>query len=161
VTTHATVEGRAIDHLDLRGSYGDAARIRVAERTFARRTEETTARHGLTPQRYLLLLLIKVASEEGSEATVTSLGRLLQTTQSSVTQLVRGAEAAGLLHRVSDARDARRQHLYLTEDGARRLAAAFSELGDDRVELARAISHGVDENAADRLFPSRALLEKH
>lgn len=125
---------------NVKTSYADAARIRVAERTFARRTEEISARHGLTPQRYLLLLLIKVADQQQEPATVTSLGALLQTTQSSVTQLVHGAERAGLLRRVSDTRDARRQHLFLTKDGERRLSGAFRDLRDDRAHLAETIT---------------------
>ncbi len=138
---------------DLRTSFAHAARIRVAERTFARRTEEATSRHGLTPQRYLLLLLIRVAADEDSPATVTSLGQQLQTTQSSVTQLVQGTEAAGLLHRVSDARDARRQHLFLTDEGDKRLSLAFRDLGDDRIRLAEtiaAVADGDSPAALDR-----------
>lgn len=121
-------------------SYAEAASIRIAERTFARRTEEVTARHGLTPQRYLLLLLLRVAEDDARPATVTSLVGQLQTTQSSVTQLVRGAETAGLVHRKRDEHDARRQHLFLTLEGARRLEAAFLALGADRATLVEAVS---------------------
>jgi DNA-binding MarR family transcriptional regulator len=124
----------------LESSYAAAARLRVAERTFARHTATITARHGLTPQRYFLLLLIRVAHEAGAPATVTSLVDSLQTTQSSVTQLVGGAEEAGLIRRESDRRDARRQFLFLTRRGARRLGAAFEELGEDRSELVDAVS---------------------
>lgn len=121
-------------------SYAEAASIRIAERTFARRTEEVTAQHGLTPQRYLLLLLVRVAGDDGSPATVTSLVGQLLTTQSSVTQLVRGAEVAGLVRRQRDTRDARRQHLFLTPEGARRLEGAFHALAADRADLVEALS---------------------
>ncbi len=124
----------------LRTSFADAARIRIAERTFARRTEEATTKHGLTPQRYLLLLLIKVGAEAGTPATVTSLRRQLQTTQSSVTQLVQAAVTAGLLRRTLDERDARRQYLHLTDEGEGRLTRAFHELGDDRIALAETMA---------------------
>ena len=130
------MQGR--DHT--RDGYADAATIRVALRSFARRTEEITKRHGLTPQRYVLLLLVRVAEDEERVATVTSLVRTLQTTQSSVTQLVGGAVRAGLLSRQGDVRDARRQYLHLTEEGSVRLTAAFSELGPDRQRLAEVVA---------------------
>ncbi len=122
-----------------RASYADAATVRVALRSFARQTDEITSRHGLTSQRYVLLLLLKVAEDEGVAATVTSLVRSLQTTQSSVTQLVAGAERAGLVTRRGDVRDARRQYLHLTPKGAERLQKAFSELGQERARLAAAV----------------------
>ena len=130
------MQGR--DHI--RDDYADAATIRVALRSFARRTEEITKRHGLTPQRYVLLLLVKVAEDEERVATVTSLVHALQTTQSSVTQLVGGAVRAGLLSRRGDTRDARRQYLHLTEAGALGLAGAFRELGPERQRLAEVVS---------------------
>jgi DNA-binding MarR family transcriptional regulator len=128
----------------IRSSYEAAARLRVAERTFARHTQTVTARHHLTPQRYVLLLLIRVAQDGGVPATVTSLVGSLQTTQSSVTQLVTGAERAGLIRRKSDARDARRQHLFLTRLGAARLARAFADLGEDRLALVEAVGAALD-----------------
>ncbi len=124
----------------IRDSYADAARLRIALRSFARHTEEITQRHGLTAQRYMLLLLVRVAEEEGAAATVTSLTRALQTTQSSVTQLVAGAVREGLVTREGDVRDARRQHLHLTPDGQARLARAFSELGPDRTRLTEVVA---------------------
>ena len=129
---------RSRDHTQ--DGYADAATARVALRSFARVTEEVTRRHGLTPQRYVLLLLVKVAEDEERAATVTSLVSLLQTTQSSVTQLVGGAVRAGLLSRKGDEHDARRQYLHLTEDGESRLAAAFSELGPERTRLAKTVA---------------------
>ena len=124
----------------IRDSYADAATLRVALRSFARHTEEITQRHGLTSQRYTLLLLVKVAEEEGALATVTSLVGPLQTTQSSVTQLVAGAVRAGLITRRGDVRDARRQYLHLTPEGSTRLARSFSELGPDRTRLAAVVA---------------------
>lgn len=121
-------------------SYADAATVRVALRSFARQTEEITHRHGLTSQRYVLLLLMKVAEDEGAAATVTGLVKSLQTTQSSVTQLVAGAEREGLVTRKGDVRDARRQYLHLTADGSRRLQRSFSELGHERKRLAAIIA---------------------
>ena len=134
---------RSRDHTH--NGYADAAMVRVAIRSFARVTEEVTRRHGLTPQRYVLLLLVKVAEDEERVATVTSLVKLLQTTQSSVTQLVGGAVRAGLLIRKGDEHDARRQYLHLTDDGAKRLAAAFSELGPDRARLVETVAASISD----------------
>jgi DNA-binding MarR family transcriptional regulator len=123
-----------------RDSYADAARLRIALRSFARHTEEITQRHGLTAQRYMLLLLVKVAEDEGTVATVTSLVRPLQTTQSSVTQLVGGAVRSGLITRRGDIRDARRHYLHLTPEGSARLDLAFAELGPERARLAEVVA---------------------
>ena len=134
---------RSRDHTQ--EGYADAATVRVALRSFARGTEEVTRRHGLTPQRYVLLLLVKVAEDQERVATVTSLVTLLQTTQSSVTQLVGGAVRAGLLSRKGDERDARRQYLHLTDDGAAMLAAAFTELGPDRTRLVKTVASAIPD----------------
>ena len=45
--------------------YRQAAELRASLRRFMRRSEEVAARHGLTPQRHLLLLMIKGAPDGG------------------------------------------------------------------------------------------------
>src|SRR6185503_9651248 len=103
---------------DLAKSYRAAAEFRIALLGFQRRTTAITARHGLTPQRYLLLLLIRVRTDVGEPATVTALRDPLQMTHSAVTQLALGAEAAGLVKRVPDESDARSHAVALTPEGA-------------------------------------------
>jgi DNA-binding MarR family transcriptional regulator len=120
--------------------FADAAQVRVALRAFTRRTEEITRLNGLSPERYVLLLLIQSAADDGRPATVTSLVRQLQTTQSSVTQLVGGAVRAGLVERVGDVADARRRFLHLTPDGLARLRRAHRALGPDRGRLADVVA---------------------
>jgi DNA-binding MarR family transcriptional regulator len=120
---------------DLRERYQAAAEFRTALLSFQRRTAEIAARRGLTPQRYLLLLLIRVRTDAGEQVTVTSLCEPLQMTQSAVTQLALGAEAAGLIKRRPDPGDARSHGLRLTPEGSRRLRRTFSELSEERTTL--------------------------
>jgi DNA-binding MarR family transcriptional regulator len=61
--------------------------------------------HELTPERYELLLLIRVAAE--GEATVGKLAQQLHIGQSAVTQLARRVEDAGLIERTVSPTDAR------------------------------------------------------
>lgn len=120
-------------------AYLAAAELRVRLLTFTRRTEEITTRHGVTPERYLLLLLVRVDEIRGVATTVTSLRTALKLNQSSVSRLVEGAVAAGLLDREPDTVDRRRRTLRLTEAGDARLNAVFRELGPERKALAEAL----------------------
>ena len=61
--------------------------------------------------------------------------------QSTITELVRRAESAGLIDREQSQRDARVAHLRLTPDGDRRLMLAFTELETERMQLRDAFSH--------------------
>lgn len=116
------------------------AEFRVALRSFFRETERAARGSGLTPQRYLLLLLVK-GSEDGEEsATISELSRRLHLAQSTVTELVNRAEQSGLVSRAVSAADARVAHVRLTPEGERRFAAAFRELADERSALAEAIA---------------------
>jgi DNA-binding MarR family transcriptional regulator len=111
------------------------AEFRAALRQFLRRSERTARSSGLTPQRHLLLLMIKGAPDLSEQSTVTELSDRLQLAQSTVTELVRRAEEAGLLAREQSANDARVAHLRLTEEGERRLALAFTNLAHERADL--------------------------
>ena len=75
------------------------AEFRSALRQFLRRTERIARQSGLTPQRYLLLLMVKGAPDGGEQSTVTELAERLQLAQSTVTELVSRAEEIGLLAR--------------------------------------------------------------
>ena len=116
-----------------------AADLRVKLLSFQRRTEEITARNRLTPQRYLLLLLLLANAIRGDGTTVSSLADPLQMSQSSVTRLVQGAMREGLVDREADPSDQRRQYLRITDEGAARLEAAFRELGPERATLVRTL----------------------
>lgn len=120
--------------------YEAAASFRVALLSFQRQTEEITARNGLTTQRYLLLLLTKAWTDRGDAVTVKRLCEPLQMTQSAVTQLVLGAEEAGLLRRSPNPDDGRSHHLRLTATGARRLRSSFEQLGEERARLRESLA---------------------
>ena len=117
------------------------ADFRAALRRFMRQSERIARQCGLTPQRYLLLLMIKGSPSGDEQSTVTELSKRLQLAQSTVTELVRRAEEAGLIEREQSQRDARVAHLRLTEEGERRLMKSFTELATEREQLAAAIAH--------------------
>jgi DNA-binding MarR family transcriptional regulator len=119
--------------------FQEAARLRRALRRFARRSEELCRAEGLTPQQYLLLLMIKGAPDGSQRSTVTELVDALQLSQSAVTELVNRAESAGLLVRERSAADGRVVHLRLTASGSERLGRVVSELGPERAALRRYI----------------------
>jgi DNA-binding MarR family transcriptional regulator len=123
-----------------------AAEFRAALRRFLRRSERIARSSGLTPQRYLLLLMIKGAPDGSEQSTVTELAERLQLAQSTVTELVRRAEEVGLVERETSALDGRVAHLRLTEEGERRLAKAVASLTGERDAL-RATFAQLDEAA--------------
>ena len=116
------------------------AAFRVALRQFQRGTERVARDAGLTPQWYLLLLLVK-GSERGDErATVGELARRMQLAQSTVTELVNRAERAGLVRRTASSLDGRVAHIALSRDGEERFAAAFRALAHERRALRKAVA---------------------
>ena len=115
--------------------YVRVAEFRAALRRFLRRTERIARDSGLTPQRYLLLLMIKGASDGSARSTVTTLANRLQLAQSTVTELVGRAEDAGLLAREPSPADGRVALLALTPRGEELLASAFTGLETERRNL--------------------------
>ena len=122
------------------------ADFRAALRMFLRRTERVARRSGLTPQRYLLLLMVKGAPNGSEQSTVTELAERLQLAQSTVTELVSRAEDTGLIVRAQSESDARVAYLRLTAEGERRLELAFTALAIERANLREAIA-GLDPGA--------------
>ena len=117
------------------------AEFRAALRSFMRTSERNARAAGLTPQRYLLLLMIKGAPDGSEQSTVTDLAERLQLAQSTVTELVSRAEEIGLVERERSSDDGRIAHLRLTEEGDRRLAEVFSSNARERHALAQAFEH--------------------
>ena len=111
------------------------AEFRSALRKFMRRTELVADSCGLTPQRYLLLLMIKGAPDGSGRSTVTELAEHLQLAQSTVTELVKRAEESGLVRREGAEHDGRVARLQLTDEGERRLARVFRAHEDERRRL--------------------------
>ena len=117
-----------------------AAAFRVALRAFLRQTERSTQQSGLTPQRYLLLLLVKGAEDGSSSASISELAKRLHLAQSTVTELVNRAAAAGLVKRCASSHDARMVFVELTDEGERRFAQAFEALADERRRLNKLVT---------------------
>jgi DNA-binding MarR family transcriptional regulator len=106
----------------------------------AARLSQSALRHGLTPRRHILLLMIKGAPDGSETSTVSELCGRLQLAQSTVTELVQRAEGAGLIRREQSEDDGRVAHLRLTGEGQRRLAAVNADLRHERETLAQALS---------------------
>ena len=115
------------------------ADFRAALRSFLRQSERVARQSGLTPQRYLLLLMIKGAPDGSGQSTVTELARRLQLAQSTVTELVSRAEESGLVVREQSGRDGRVAYLRLTPEGERRLHLSFTGLETERRQLRDAV----------------------
>jgi DNA-binding MarR family transcriptional regulator len=119
----------------------EVADFRESLRRFLRQSERVARQSGLTPQRYILLLMIKGARDGSQRSTVTELAQRLQLAQSTVTELVSRAEEAGLVSREQSQADARVAYLRLTEAGEERLAAAFTGLETERSQLQQSFAH--------------------
>src|SRR3954454_9462685 len=115
--------------------------FREALRRFLRQSERIARASGLTPQRHLLLLMIKGARDGSEQSTVTELAERLQLAQSTVTELVSRAEESGLVEREQSQSDARVAHLRLTPEGERRLEQSFTALATERAQLREAFAH--------------------
>jgi DNA-binding MarR family transcriptional regulator len=123
--------------------YEGVAEFRAALRRFLRVSEEAARRHGLTPRRHLLLLMIKGAPGGTEQSTVSELCDRLQLAQSTVTELVQRAEEAGLVRREPSGTDGRVANLSLTPLGEGKLAALHCELKDERAMLAEYVRPAV------------------
>src|SRR5919201_5251897 len=108
------------------------ADFRAALRVFLRHSDRIADRHGLTPQRYLLLLMIKGASDGSERLSVGAIADRLQLGENTTTELVNRAERAGLVRRERSSDDGRVVYLRLTKEGERRLHGALIELEEDR-----------------------------
>jgi DNA-binding MarR family transcriptional regulator len=115
--------------------YASVAEFRAALRRFLRISEEAARRHGLTPRRHLLLLMIKGSPDGAERSTVSELCERLQLAQSTVTELVQRAEDAGLVQREASGTDGRVALLSLTPLGEAKLAGLHRELSDERALL--------------------------
>ena len=120
--------------------YRSAAALRAAVRVFLRRGEQAARDAGLTPQRQLLLLMVKGAPDGSERATVGELAERMRLAPNTVTELIDRTAAAGLVVRESDAADGRIVRVRVTDEGERRLAATVLALTADRLELARTLT---------------------
>ena len=95
---------------------------------------------GLTPQWYLLLLLVKGSERGDEQATVGELAVRMQLAQSSITELVNRAAKEGLVCRTASPTDQRVVFISLTPEGERRFNASFRGLAAERKALQDAIA---------------------
>jgi DNA-binding MarR family transcriptional regulator len=115
------------------------AAFRASLRHFERASEQVALQCGLTPRRYVLLLMIKGSPDGSERSTVSQLTERMVLQQHTVTELVARAEDAGLIHRERSPRDGRVCYLRLTAEGERRLARAFSVHETERRTLMAAL----------------------
>lgn len=121
--------------------FQEAAELRRRLRRFLAHGDATVRRCGLTPQRYLLLLAIKGATDGSESRTVGDLAGDLELAQSSATELVDRAAAAGLVDRGVSPDDGRVVQIRLSEQGEQRLAEAFVALREERRQLLAQLDH--------------------
>jgi DNA-binding MarR family transcriptional regulator len=117
----------------------DAAVLRAALRRFDADTARVVRRCQLTPQRYVLLLMIKGAPGGNQDATVSAISKRLRMPHNTISELVTRAVAAGLVEREPTPEDRRSARLSLTAEGNKRLRCAVSQLEDQRAALRRSL----------------------
>lgn len=101
--------------------YRALARFRRELRTFLHFSEETARNAGLTPAQHQLLLAIRGA-DLGDRPTIGDVAEWMKLRHHSTVELVDRAESTGLVRRLPDRADRRRQRLQLTALGQRKLA---------------------------------------
>jgi DNA-binding MarR family transcriptional regulator len=111
------------------------AAFRSQLRSFLRHSERSCLAVGLTPQRFLLLLMIDGSPDGSRRASFTELAVRLQLERNTVSELCARAEEAGLIARQASALDKRVVYLRLTKEGDRLLQRALAETDDVRREL--------------------------
>lgn len=102
--------------------YRALAQFRRALRSFLHFSEEAAKAAGLTPSQHQLLLAIR-GSDTEEPPTIGEVADWMKLRHHSTVELVDRAESGGLVQRVPDPTDHRRQRLVLTELGSTRLDA--------------------------------------
>jgi len=102
--------------------YQALARFRRALRSFLYFSEQAAKDAGLTPSQHQLMLAIRGA-ETGQAPTIGEVAGWMKLRHHSTVELIDRAEAAGLVQRIQDSEDQRRQRLVLTKEGEAKLAA--------------------------------------
>jgi DNA-binding MarR family transcriptional regulator len=115
------------------------ADFRAALRKFVRHSEQLARQHALTPQRHLLLLMIKGARNGSERLTVGEAAERLQLSGNTTTELIDRAERSGLVRRERSGDDGRFVYLRLTREGERRLKGILQSLDADREQLQEAL----------------------
>ena len=119
--------------------YKALAQFRRALRAFLHFSEEAAKEAGITPAQHQLLLAIRGAQADVGP-NITEVADWMKLRHHSTVELVDRAELAGLVSRVGDAEDHRRQRLILTETGQQKLEALSTV---HREELRRFREEGI------------------
>lgn len=96
--------------------YRELAKFRRRLRTFLFLSEQEARRAGITPQQYILLLIVR-GHEKYPEVAIGEVAEDLKLQHSTASLLVDRAVKKGLLRRVEDASDRRRALVSLTDRG--------------------------------------------
>ena len=113
--------------------YVALARFRHALRVFQTFSEQAARRVGVAPAQHQLLLAVR-GHQGGDAPVVGDLAEALQLRHHSTVELIDRAARAGLVERVADPTDHRRQRVVLTEEGR----TVLEELSiEHRAELVR------------------------
>jgi DNA-binding MarR family transcriptional regulator len=102
--------------------YRALAQFRRALRSFLYFSEEAARDTGLTPSQHQLMLAVRGADTDEAP-TIGDVADWMKLRHHSAVELVNRAEASGLVRRVPDETDHRRQRLVLTKLGETKLAA--------------------------------------
>jgi DNA-binding MarR family transcriptional regulator len=86
------------------------------------------------------MLMVHGAPDGSRKATVSDLANRLALVQSTATELIDRAEAAGLVSRIASETDGRVVYVRLTPEGERRLAPAVRGLRAERAALREVLS---------------------
>lgn len=101
--------------------YQALAQFRRSLRAFLHFSEEAAKAAGLTPAQHQLMLAIRGSENRDPGPTIGEIADSMKLRHHSTVELVDRAEACGLVIRVADEADRRRQHLALTELGRSKL----------------------------------------
>lgn len=96
--------------------YRSLARFRRALRSFLHFSEEAARKAGVTPAQYQLMIIVRGAPA-GHPPTIGEIAESLVLRHHSAVELVDRAEAQGLVERVPDPTDGRRQRVVVTDAG--------------------------------------------
>jgi DNA-binding MarR family transcriptional regulator len=139
ISPPATSESELEANEQFRHQVMDVARFRSALSRFDADTARIVRQCRLTPQRYLLLLMIEGAPDGRARSTVSAIAERLSMPHNTVSELVARAVEAGLVRRTPEPSDRRSASLSLTDEGDARLRCAVAHLADQRTSLRGAL----------------------
>jgi DNA-binding MarR family transcriptional regulator len=136
-----------------REDFENNLRFRVTLRRFLHWSEDQATGAGLTPAQHQLLVAIK--GHPGPEpAAIRDIAEYLQLQSHSAVGLVDRAEAAGVVRRQQDERDARVVRLYLTDKGNRLVKNLTSDHLAELYKLSEALNNLLQVVRPEQMHPA-------